>query len=111
MPAPEKERSGNLNFNPDRDPVEEAESPQAEASDYGIYGYADHPNEPPAGHGEKTDQNELQIPEPPPPGVDKSMGGQDWDDSDHGAGFAQPMEEPQRSASRSPLPDESERGE
>lgn len=100
-----REESDQYKFDPNRDPIEASDEPEAEASEYGIYGYADHPGE--AFEGEETDPTDEGVVQPPlPPGIGRSEGGKDQIESDHGSGFDQPMEEPQRRASRSPLPGE-----
>jgi hypothetical protein len=114
--TPSSASSDEYGFDEERNPLEKDEA-QAEASKYGIYGYADEPgqeleqeqglreqalaqDEPRAASG---DQDEIPAAQP-------AAGSQDRDETEHGAGFGQPLEEPQRSATRSRLPGEEPRG-
>jgi hypothetical protein len=113
--TPTSASSDEYGFDEERHPLEKDEA-QAEASKYGIYGYADEP-------GQELEQDEglreqdLAQDEPRAdsrdddeiPAAQPAVGSQDWDETEHGAGFGQPLEEPQRSASRSPLPGEEPR--
>lgn len=98
-------------FDRDRDPLKESDSAQAEASEYGRYGYIDHPGDETAEETTYTrasdDEAQAEAEEAesaPPAGVSEQEGGtQEMDDtgvrdkeSRHGAGFDQPMEGPQR---------------
>lgn len=106
-PTTEHRDSDEYKFDPDRRPLEATDSPEATAAEYGIYGYIDHPSDGAARPAEGISGAEPLEGEPPPPeGVEKSAGGQDVTESAHGAGVAQPMANPQRHASQSPLPDE-----
>lgn len=99
-PPPSRDPSAEYGFDEERDPVRDGDSAQAQASGYGTYGYSDHAgaemsNEPPRSSalvGPDDEQGEE--------GVRPAPGGQRHDESEQGAGFDQPMEEPQRSASR-----------
>jgi hypothetical protein len=103
MTAPTKPDSEEHNFSPDRNPAEAENSDMGDAASYGIYGYNDRSNEGAARTSDGTPDPLIEE-EAPPPGIGRSEGGQNRRESAHGAGFAQPMEEPQRHASRSPLP-------
>lgn len=92
--------SDEYGFEEERDPVNEGNSAQAKASKYGTVGYSDHAgaevaNEPPR-DSTTVDTDDEQGEE----GVEPAPGGQRYDETEQGAGFDQPMEEPQRSASR-----------
>jgi hypothetical protein len=101
----ETKSSDEYGFDPEANPLHKDEQ-QAEASEYGIYGYQGEP-----GQAFEGDRPPERTPAPPPPAdsdpaVTPAEGGQEWHESEHGAGFDQPMAGPQRHASRSPLPDE-----
>src|SRR3712207_2443208 len=105
MDTAEGNQSPEYGFEPGRNTAEEGDSPQAEASEYGIYGYAGHATGE-TYEGDTSHDDPLEAPAARPPGVDATAGGQDREETGHGAGYAQPLEEPQRSASRSRLPGE-----
>ncbi len=112
-PNAEAEQSSNeYGFDPERDPLHK-DPAQAKASEYGIYGYADEAGEafveqkagqPPVESEERAQARHEQKAPP----QEREQGGQEWDQSEHGAGFAQPMESPQREASQASRPDEAE---
>jgi hypothetical protein len=80
---------------------------QAEASQYGRHGYQDQPGADYAGQGDVTIEAQQDTTAPQPqedPTIQREQGGQGLTEQDHGSGFAQPMEGPQRYAHQSPLP-------
>lgn len=95
--------SDEYGFEEGADPLHKDEA-QAEASEYGIYGYATESGEAFEGDpGEGT----SAAPRPPVnenPDIRTEMGGQAWDETEHGSGFAQPNRPPQRHASDSEQP-------
>jgi len=79
MPIDERDQGDQFKFDPDRNPLEATDEPEAKAAEYGIYGYVDHAGE--AFEGEPTaPEEEIVAPTPPPPGIDRGDGGKDWDD-------------------------------
>lgn len=102
--------SDEYGFEEGHDPLHKDEA-QAEASEYGIYGYHSEPGEafenepshPPDERGEPEVEEESSD-----PSITPAQGGQRWNQSEHGAGFDQPAEHPQRDASRSELPDDTD---
>lgn len=101
--------SDEYGFDDDREPLEKADSPEAEAAEYGIYGYSDHAAKemrsvPPY---DRPDVPE-QVDESETGDESREGGGQELTETEHGAGFDQPMDPPQRRASRSDVPPEDE---
>lgn len=82
QPPVTNEQSNESGFEAERDPLN-APPAQAEASEYGIYGYVD-------------EAGEALEPQPPPPPTDPAPdegdapGGQRPDQTRHGSGFDQP---------------------
>lgn len=108
--ATDADGSDEWGFDSSRDPLHKDEA-QAEASQYGIYGYQDEAGE----SYIKGEPSDPTSPAPDPkeaPGtegdatIQRAPGGQGWTQSEYGGSVDQPMQEPQRSASRSPLPDD-----
>ncbi len=108
--------SEEYGFDEDRDPLNKDEA-QAEASEYGLYGYSDEPgqafDEQQEIHqeGQESEATAAQRYDEQHAGeeIAREQGGQEWDQSEHGAGFGQPMDSPQRHASHSSGP-ETDRG-
>lgn len=104
------EQSQDLNWDPAHDPLHKDEE-QAEASEYGLYGYSTEPgqafyeeaelHQDAEGEEEAAAREEEQT-----DGV--SQGGQEPRSSEHGSGFDQPLNQPQRDASRSTRPKNAE---
>jgi hypothetical protein len=100
---------GQYQFDQDRD-LQGKDEAQAEASQYGIYGYADESgaeveNQPEYDESESSEAAAKAHHEAKRQGVEQpSKGGQEWHESEHGTGFAQPMQQPQRSAAHSSRP-------
>ena len=103
-------------YDPRHDPLHKDET-QAEASEYGIYGYQGEAGD--AFEGEPGpeatvdgDPDPRARPENQDPSIGRAQGGKDWHDTEHGKGFGQPMAGPQRTAHNSdlPLPDDEPRG-
>lgn len=104
-------------FDRNRDPLKESDSAQAEASEYGRYGYIDHPGDESADEvtysSARDEEARAETEKERPAGVREEKGGtKKMDDtgeraqeSRHGAGFDQPMEGPQREVN-SPRPED-----
>jgi hypothetical protein len=108
--AGEEASSDEYGFDERHDPLHKDEA-QARAAKYGIYGYESEPGEAYEGEAGPTTTIEGE-PTPGGPrqesvtGVTPAGGGQSRLETEQGAGFAQPMEEPQRSASQNSRPDD-----
>ncbi|MBA3530484.1 MAG: hypothetical protein H0T73_00990 [Ardenticatenales bacterium] len=91
------------------DPLNKDEE-QAEAAQYGIYGYESQPGDAYEGKPGSTtsiegDPDPQTAHKEEDPAITPAGGGQSRRETEHGAGFGQPMEEPQRSASQNSRPE------